>query len=1408
MHDASPIAANRGPVVQVAVLATVISLLLSALTVGATPVAANHTLGPASVTIAGSLQSEIGCAGDWDPACSASQLAFDADDDAWQATFDLPAGSFEYKAALNGGWDENYGANATSNGPNIGLNLAEPRGVKFYYSHDSHWVTDNMTSVIATAPGSFQDELGCPGDWQPDCLRSWLQDPDGDGIHTFVTTALPAGSYEAKAAINESWTENYGAGGVPDGSNIGFTVPADNAEMTFTYDAATHVLTIGAAGGHDDNVEWDGLRHDSRDLLYRTPGGAQPAGTPVTLRFRTLAGDVTNVSVRWYSLELGGQQITPMEIAAAGIGCYEDALADALCDFWQTTLPADWGEDNLWYRFIVSDGTDTDYYADDTAALDGGLGAASDEVVDQSWALMLHVPGFEAPDWAADAVIYQIFPDRFRNGRSSNDPRTGDIRYDDPVIKLDWGTKPEGYCRNYADGDANCPWRFDDTPPTNSPTKEQPRGRDYFGGDLKGVEQRLDELDALGVTTIYFNPIFDAGSNHSYDTQDYTRIDPYFGTKKDWDNLVAAADARGMRIILDGVFNHLSSDSPFFDRYGHYPTDGACESLESPYRDWFYFTPDPGGPCAGEDGPTSYEAWFGFDSIPVINKSLTEVQEYFLTDDDSITRRWLEDGASGWRLDVSGDPSFPDGYWETFRTVVKETDPEALTISETWQKDSTLLREIRGDRLDTTMNYRLRDAVLGLLAPQGFDSKGFADSGYQISPTQFVNRIASVREDYPDAAYYSLMNLLDSHDTERLLWTLTPGAETTADKELSAANLAAGKARQRIAALIQYTMPGAPTVFYGDEVGITGDDDPDDRRTYPWPGGGPGGDQRDLSLLAHYASLAAARDGNEALTHGDISILLADDAAETVAYGRATDAEAAVVAVNRGDAARTLDIPVGGYLPDGVTLNVEVAANTATGGSATVAGGVLSVELPALSAVVLGAAGLDLAAPAAPGGLVVSDEGANQVSLSWSAVAGAAGYDVWASPLSGGGYERANDATVTATAFTVGDLENGREYFFVVRAVDEVGNASDPSNEVSAIPHVEIGWANTQWPPSMTHVISTTDRTDDVYGQVWIDGLTSMPGATPSLRAQLGFGPDGSDPSAEPSAWEWVEAAFNGDAGNNDEFVASLLPDELGSFDYAYRYTVTGGRDWVYADLDGIGNGYSPGQAGALTVLASDDTLAPATPSGLTVLAASPGGVTLAWDAVAGDASLHGYEIGRADASGGPYELIGTVTAPSTEFTDSAVVESRTYWYVVRAVDTSFNRSAWSVEVSATTELRTVTLIVEVTVPATTDAVGLDVNIAGFLDRLDGDLPQWDPTETSLTRVDATHWTITFSGREGTALEYKYALDHPTAWHHVEKDATCGEIPNRQLTLAYGTDGNQVVEDSVLNWRNVAPCGN
>jgi hypothetical protein len=207
---------------------------------------ADHTPAPTIVTVAGNLQSELGCSGDWQPDCAVTHLAFDSADAAWQGTFTVPAGNWEYKAPVNDSWDENYGLGAQQNGANIPLSLGADTDVKFYYSHETHWITDNVNSVIATAPGNYQDEIGCPGDWQPDCLRSWLQDPDGDGIFTF-TAIIPGGDYEVKVAINEDWSENYGQGGVPGGANIPFNVPGSFAEMLFSFDYASKVLSVSVA---------------------------------------------------------------------------------------------------------------------------------------------------------------------------------------------------------------------------------------------------------------------------------------------------------------------------------------------------------------------------------------------------------------------------------------------------------------------------------------------------------------------------------------------------------------------------------------------------------------------------------------------------------------------------------------------------------------------------------------------------------------------------------------------------------------------------------------------------------------------------------------------------------------------------------------------------------------------------------------------------------------------------------------------------------------------------------------------------------------------------------------------------------------------------------------------------------
>ena len=1345
----------------------VVSLLMQAVGIVAQPpaaVLANHTPTPTSVTIAGSLQSELGCAGDWDAACAATHLAYDAGDDVWQGTWAVPAGGYEYKAALNDGWDENYGLHAQPNGANIPLNLAANSSVKFYYDHKSHWITDNKTAVIATVPGSFQSELGCSGDWQPDCLRSWLQDIDGDGIYTFETTAIPAGSYAAKVTINESWDENYGAGGAPNGPDIPFTVPVNGARVTFRYDATSHVLTIRAGHGHDNNVEYNGLGHNSQDTIYRQPFGAINPNTPVTLRFRTFANDVTGVRARFYDTASSQEFFQAMQPAATDVSCYDAALASESCDFWETTVTPT-QLTTLYYRFIVTDGTATAYYADDTFK-DGGWGVPTPNLIDNSYPITVFSPQFQAIPWLKDAVIYQIFPDRFRNGRSNNDPTGSEPRYgyppsaDDKILPKSWTSLPEGYCRDYVN--------------PAQPCTESPRGRDYFGGDLKGVDQGLDYLKAQGVTALYLNPIFDSASNHGYDTQDYYKIDPFFGTPQDWTNLNRHADQLGIRIILDGVFNHVSSDSAYFDRYHHFPTLGACEAVNSPYRSWFTFRDQAGGPCAGPAGPNTmtYDAWFGFDSLPVLDKSQPGVQALVYGAPNGVAQTWLNQGADGWRLDVMGDGSFPASFWQAFRTAVKTAKPDAPIIGELWKKDE-ILPKIHGDQADTTMNYRFRNAILGFFGK--VDNKGFPDDGQSDQPPSlFAKKINSLREDYPDATYYTLMNLMDSHDTQRILWSLTPGQNNREDKEFNATNLAKGKDRLRLASMVQFTIPGAPTIYYGDEVGVTGSDDPDDRRTFPWVNDTPGGD---AALRTYYQQLATIRQANPVLRDGALTFLLTDDANRTLAYGMRTAGQVAVITVNRNETGpQTLTIPLAGYLRNGVTFT-----NALGGGSATSAGGNLAVTLSALSGGIwIANTGQDLTPPGAPSGLSATP-GNHQVALTWSATPGAASYNVYRSPLGGGGFTFLGSAA--GTSYTDSTAENAKRYYYVVTALDAAGNESGWSNQASAVPFAPIGWAGHLWPPSLTITINATQH-QTVYAQVWVDGVTNAPGQGAGILAQFAYGPTGSD----PTTWTWGPMTYNTDVGNNDEYKVDFTPEQTGSYEYLARFSTSLGQEWTYAYTD-------DNQRGSLTVNPSSDTTAPAAPGNLHVTATSASAIGLAWDAN-GEPDLYRYEVWRGTADGGPYTKLGNVPAGTTQYTDNAVTTGTTYYYVVTAQDTSFNRSPNSTQVSATAQQVLVAVTFTVTLPGNTPASDT-IHIAG---NFPAPYPTWDPAGLPMTRLDATHAQITLNLLEGTNLEYKYTRG---SWETVEKGPNCEELSNRTLTVSPGPGNTQAVTDTVAKWRGI-----
>jgi hypothetical protein len=735
--------------------------------------------------------------------------------------------------------------------------------------------------------------------------------------------------------------------------------------------------------------------------------------------------------------------------------------------------------------------------------------------------------------------------------------------------------------------------------------------------------------------------------------------------------------------------------------------------------------------------------------------------------DNGVVRGWLAAGIDGWRLDVMNEISH--GFLRALRRAAKDVNPEALVLGEEWGDASPWLL---GTEADGVMNYRFRRAVIGLINGDTPDLDG---SIAAMAPSQFASAMEGVREDYPPAAWNALLNLVDSHDTTRILWTLTPGADNREEKEAAAA-LEAGKAKLRQVAALQLTWPGMASIYYGDEVGLTGHDDPDDRRTYPWGA-------EDTDLQGFYRALATLRRDHEALRLGDLRFLVTDDDAGILAFGRRTDAEAAITILNLSDDELTVDLQLDGYLPDGLALTDVLG-----GDPAAVTGGRLQVSLPARGvAVLLSEAGADLAPPAAPAGLAASAT-TGSVTLHWNATTDAAGYTVWRSVVSGGGYEAVGDSS--EPTFVDAEARNGTSYHYVVTARDAAGNGGARSAEVNALPQVVIADARLTGPASIAQPLSAVDAGTPVSARVRVDGYSQAAGATVGVLAQAGFGPSGSDPATD-EAWRWSPMAFDADIDDADAFRGSVRAEEVGTYEIALRVSTDGGATWQLADRDGIG--YRAAQAVLLDAQPASDAEPPAAPTDAAASVVSEASVTLIWSAMT-DEDLFRYEVWRGERAGGPYERIGTAAEPA--FTDDGVRGGTSYVYVVSAQDTSFNRSANSNEVVAAAESRSVAVTFNVAVPANTPPPDT-VYIAGAFQG-------WDPGATPMTRAGDLAWTITVAFAEGEVPEFKFTRG---SWDAVEKDAGCGEIPNRTIMVEYGTDGTQIVEATVEKWRDIDQCG-
>lgn len=1103
----------------------------------------------------------------------------------------------------------------------------------------------------------------------------------------------------------------------------------------------------------DGEIDEASLAHDSRSDLYRVPWGAVPAGTDVTLRIAAAAGDLTAASAR-VSDELSGSSVTvPLARVAR-----DATLGEHGVDYWAATLSTIAQPTVLRYRFIVSDGPAVRYVEDD-ALLDGGSGEVLAATEDRTWQITTYDPAFATPDWAKGAVVYQVFPDRFANGDPSNDPspnaeqgtagaeryRYGDV-YGNPVLTRDWETDlPEGSCRAYVGAEDAC--------------DEQPLGRDFYGGDLAGLTGQLPDLVELGVTAIYLNPIFAAPSNHRYDTSDYSVIDPDLGTQADFAALVTEADRLGLHLIVDGVFNHTSSDSPFFDRAHRFEESGACESADSPYATWYQLEPGPPAKCF--DGQT-YADWAGFDTLPALAETPDVFGAFF--GDDGIVRQWLAEGISGWRLDVMNEISH--GFLRGLRDAAKAQDPDGLILGEFWEDASPWLL---GTEADSVMNYRFRRAVIGLVNGDTPDLDG-AIAG--LTPSAFTSAMEGVREDYPPPAWDVLHNLVDSHDTTRILWTLTPGRDNREEKE-DAANLEAGKAKLRQVAALQLTWPGMAGIYYGDEVGLTGHDDPDDRRPYPW-------DSEDTALRDWYATLGQLRAQHAALREGDLQVLLADDDAGVLAFGRRSADEAAITVLNLSETDVTdLEVDVEGWLPSGTSLSDALSDAQALVGPDS-----FVVSLPPRgSAVFLTDAGVDLEPPAAPASLT-AQAGTDGVALAWETSEDAAGYTVWRSVVSGGGYRVVG--LTDGTSFVDGEARNGVRAHYVVTAFDAAGNAGARSPEAVALPEVALSEARLDAPASLEQPLSAVEPGAPVAVLVDADG-SEADGATVGVSVELGFAAAGAAPD-DDDAWTWAPARYEDEGDGADRFSAALRPEAAGDWQVLGRISTDGGATWRLLDRVALDATTAPI---TLTAVPGADREAPPAPRDLAATAISDSGVTLAWSPVEA-ADLVRYEIMRRGGGDEP-ELVGTAAEPG--FTDTAVDAGATYRYSVVAVDTSFNRSEASAELEVGAESREVQVTVSVTVPPNTPP-GDIVHIAG-------DFQNWDPGATPMERADDTTWTITLPFLEGIEPQFKFTRG---SWNEVEKGPGCEEIDNRTFTAAYGADGTQLVELSVAKWRDIDAC--
>jgi glycosidase len=664
--------------------------------------------------------------------------------------------------------------------------------------------------------------------------------------------------------------------------------------------AACLLPGLGAQAASSPEQIVQSLRFDSRSLQHKKPFGTVSAGSELRFTLQALPGvEQATLVVAKRRLEGNQDLIEYRELARLPMQKRRHGQLE------QWTVPYRFGAPAIYgYHFelriagrpyVYQNNADPVHWTKEAGSM--GLGQAEPLPADaqqlRRYRQTVYAADYKVPDWARDTVYYYIFPERFRNGDRSNDPKPGRDRYQDKGVELhaSWLEKP--FKPGTGDG------------------SDAVYNNDFFGGDLAGIIEKLDYIQSLGANAIYMTPIFRAASNHKYDTADYTQVDPAFGTNADFARLCAEAAKRGIRVIPDTSLNHVGSDSIYFDRFGNFKSGGAFEGAQirpaSPYAGWFSFDASQSEP------DQQFKGWVGVLDLPEINKASPAFRAFAYGNQDSVMKQWLDRGAAGWRMDVA--PWVPDDFWREWRAAIKAHKPDAITIAETWFDASKFFL---GDSFDSTMNYIFRNALLDYAA--GGDAR------------KLVAQLELMREAYPPQAFYALMNLLSSHDQARALHHF--GYRDDGDQ----GKLNEAKQRLRLAMFFQMSYPGAPAIYYGDEVGVAGGDDPYNRATYPWAdqGGRP-----DEGLLADVKRLTAMRHALPVLRHGSLGAPLYQDE-HVIALARQHGRQWAISASNNATVARTLQLS----LPK--ALHQAEFVDALSGERLRARQGMLTIELPAL----------------------------------------------------------------------------------------------------------------------------------------------------------------------------------------------------------------------------------------------------------------------------------------------------------------------------------------------------------------------------------------------------------------------------------------------------------------------------